>query len=81
MGADILLKDISTRVSAAADLSPDDMMITLYEAPGENFSFGQGEAQRVNAVRAGTERKRIKGLKSRAAPRNLARSFSQRTAI
>jgi hypothetical protein len=27
------------------------MMITLYEAPGENFSFGQGEAQRTNAVR------------------------------
>jgi hypothetical protein len=25
-------------------------MITLYEAPGENFSFGQGEAQRANAV-------------------------------
>jgi hypothetical protein len=25
-------------------------MITLYEAPSENFSFGRGEAQRVNAV-------------------------------
>jgi len=25
-------------------------MITLYEAPGENFSFGQGEAQRASAV-------------------------------
>jgi hypothetical protein len=25
-------------------------MITLYEAPGENFSFGRGEAQRANAV-------------------------------
>ena len=23
---------------------------TLYEAPGENFSFGQGEAQRANAM-------------------------------
>jgi hypothetical protein len=31
-------------------VSPDDLMITLYEAPGENFSFGQGEAQRANAV-------------------------------
>jgi hypothetical protein len=25
-------------------------MITLYEAPGVNFSFGQGEAQRVEVV-------------------------------
>jgi 4-oxalocrotonate tautomerase len=31
-------------------VSPDDMMITLYEVPGENISFGQGEAQRANAV-------------------------------
>jgi hypothetical protein len=46
-----LLKDINTRVAAAAGISPDDLMITLYEAPGENFSFGRGEAQRANAVR------------------------------
>jgi phenylpyruvate tautomerase PptA (4-oxalocrotonate tautomerase family) len=45
-----LLKDINTRVAAAAGISPDDMMIALSEAPGENFSFGQGEAQRVQAV-------------------------------
>ena len=44
-----LLKDINTRV-AAAGVSPDDMMILLYEVPGENVSFGQGEAQRANAV-------------------------------
>src|ERR1700745_3449385 len=25
----------------------DDVMIALYEPPGENFSFGQGEAQRI----------------------------------
>jgi len=25
-------------------------MITLYEAPGENFSLGRGEAQRAGAV-------------------------------
>jgi hypothetical protein len=31
-------------------VSPDDLMITLYEAPGENISFGRGEAQRANAV-------------------------------
>ena len=45
-----LLKDINTRVAAAAGISPDDMLIALYEAPGENFSFGQGEAQRAQAV-------------------------------
>jgi len=37
-------------VSAAAGISPDDMMIALYELPGENISFGQGEAQRANAI-------------------------------
>jgi len=45
-----LLKDINARVAAAAGLSPDDLLITLYEIPGENISFGQGEAQRANAV-------------------------------
>ena len=45
-----LLMDINSRVAAATGVSPDDLMITLYEAPGENFSFGQGEAQRANAV-------------------------------
>jgi len=46
-----LLKDINTRVSASAGVSPDDLMITLYESAGENFSFGRGEAQRANAVK------------------------------
>src|SRR5262249_11172082 len=45
-----LLKDVNTRVAAAAAVSPDDIMITLYEVPGENISFGQGEAQRAKAV-------------------------------
>ena len=45
-----LLKDINTRAAAAADVSRDDMMINLYEIPGENISFGQGEAQRAQAV-------------------------------
>jgi hypothetical protein len=45
-----LLKDINTRVAAAADVSPDDIMILLYELPGENISFGRGEAQRAYAV-------------------------------
>jgi hypothetical protein len=31
-------------------VSPDDIMITLYEVPGENISFGRGEAQRSKAV-------------------------------
>jgi phenylpyruvate tautomerase PptA (4-oxalocrotonate tautomerase family) len=45
-----LLKDINTRIAAAAGVSPDDMLITLYEVPGENISFGRGEAQRANAI-------------------------------
>jgi phenylpyruvate tautomerase PptA (4-oxalocrotonate tautomerase family) len=48
-----LLKDINARVAAAADISPDDIMILLYELPGENISFGQGEAQRAHAVTRG----------------------------
>jgi hypothetical protein len=42
------LEDID--LAAEAKISPDDLMITIYEAPGVNFSFGQGEAQRANAV-------------------------------
>jgi phenylpyruvate tautomerase PptA (4-oxalocrotonate tautomerase family) len=45
-----LLKDINARVAAAASVSPDDMLIVLNEVPGENISFGRGEAQRANAV-------------------------------
>jgi hypothetical protein len=45
-----LLKDLDTRIAAAAGISPDDVLINLVEAPGENISFGQGEAQRANAV-------------------------------
>ena len=45
-----LLKDINKRIAAAAEVSPDDVLITLYEVPAENISFGQGEAQRANAV-------------------------------
>ena|SRR5580658_455613 len=45
-----LLKDVNTRVAAAAGVSPDDLMIGLYEAPGDNFSFGRGEAQRADVV-------------------------------
>ena len=44
------MKDINARIATAAGVSADDIMITLYEVPGENISFGQGEAQRANAV-------------------------------
>jgi phenylpyruvate tautomerase PptA (4-oxalocrotonate tautomerase family) len=42
-----LLKELNARVVAAAGISPDDLMIMLYEIPGENASFGQGLAQRA----------------------------------
>jgi hypothetical protein len=45
-----LLKDLDTRIAATAGISPDDVFINLLETPGENISFGQGEAQRANAV-------------------------------
>ena len=45
-----LLTDTNTRVATAANVSPDDMLITLYEASGRNISFGQGNAQRANAL-------------------------------
>jgi hypothetical protein len=45
-----LLKDINARVAAAAASSPDDILISLHELPGENISFGQGETQRAKAV-------------------------------
>ena len=42
-----LLKELNTRIVAGAGISPDDLMIQLVEGPGENFSFGQGLAQRA----------------------------------
>jgi hypothetical protein len=42
-----LLKELNTRIVAGTGISPDDLMIQLVEAPGENFSFGQGLAQRA----------------------------------
>src|SRR5437899_5859152 len=42
-----LLKELNARVVAGAGISPDDLMIQLSAAPGENFSFGQGLAQRA----------------------------------
>src|SRR5713101_2366898 len=42
-----LLKELNARIVGGADISPDDLMIGLFEGPGENFSFGQGLAQRA----------------------------------
>ena len=42
-----LLKELNARIVAGAGITPDDVMIQLSEGPGENFSFGQGEAQRA----------------------------------
>jgi hypothetical protein len=43
-----LLKALNDNIVAAAGISPDDLNITLYEAPGENISFGRGLAQRAH---------------------------------
>jgi Tautomerase enzyme len=42
-----LLKALNQGVVSAAGISPDDLLITLYETPGENISFGRGLAQRA----------------------------------
>jgi hypothetical protein len=47
-----LLKELNTRIAAGAGISPDDLMIQLSELPGENFSFGQGLAQRASVSQA-----------------------------
>jgi 4-oxalocrotonate tautomerase len=43
-----LLNALNDGVVAAAGISPDDLLITLYETPGENISFGRGLAQRAH---------------------------------
>ena len=42
-----LLRELNARIVARAGISPDDLLIQLYELPGENISFGQGLAQRA----------------------------------
>ena len=72
-----LLKDFNTRVAAAASVSPDDTLITPHELPGENISFGQGEAQRANAT-AGAEswmHARVVGLTSTTCSQPFASSI------
>jgi 4-oxalocrotonate tautomerase len=46
----LALLKINACVAGEAQISPDDLVITLYEAPGVNFSFGQGEAQQAGVV-------------------------------
>ena len=43
-----LLKMLNDNIVAAAGISPDDLVVTLYETPGENVSFGRGLAQRAH---------------------------------
>ena len=45
-----LLKALNDAVVSVAGISPDDLLITLYETPGENISFGRGLAQRAHVV-------------------------------
>lgn len=42
-----LLKALNDGVVSAAGISPDDLLITLYETSGENISIGRGLAQRA----------------------------------
>ena len=48
-----LLKELNARIVAGAGISADDLMVQLIEAPGENFSFGRGLAQRASISQAG----------------------------
>ena len=50
-----LLKALNDGVVAAAGISPDDLLITLYETPGENISFGRGLAQRAHVSDKGAQ--------------------------
>src|SRR5262245_31157611 len=43
-----LLKALNDAVVSVARISPADLLITLYETPGENISFGRGLAQRAH---------------------------------
>ena len=48
-----LLKELNARLVAGAGISADDLIVQLTEAPGENFSFGRGLAQRASISKAG----------------------------
>jgi len=54
-----MLEALNDGVVSAAGIAPDDLLITLYETPGENISFGRGLAQRVHV----SERKSGAGVR------------------
>ena len=43
-----LLKALNDRIVDAAQISPDDLLITFFETAEENISFGRGFAQRAD---------------------------------
>jgi hypothetical protein len=43
-----LLRSLNEKVVAAAGISPDDLVVMVYEIAGENASFGRGLAQRAH---------------------------------
>jgi hypothetical protein len=43
-----LLNALNDNIVAAAGMSPDDLLVLLYETPGENISFGRGLTQRAH---------------------------------
>ena len=43
-----LLKALNDRIADAAQISPDDLLITFFETAAENISFGRGLAQRAD---------------------------------
>lgn len=43
-----LLAALNSHVVAAAGISPDDLVVIIYEVAGENISFGKGLAQRAH---------------------------------
>jgi hypothetical protein len=43
-----LLKSLNEKLVVAARISPDDLVVMVYEIAGENASFGSGLAQRAH---------------------------------
>lgn len=43
-----LLAELNRRIVAATGIAPEDLVIVLQEVPGENLSFGRGQAQRAH---------------------------------
>ena len=43
-----LLKALNERIVGAAQISPDDLLVTFFETGEENISFGRGFAQRAD---------------------------------